>query len=106
MRSIMIAAAFVAMASTPAAAEGAKSAASVATDAAAQTPVEGRAAARSLYICDASDLTRRSFARQHGAVEFVKADQAAAKGEAWDAPRCITRSEYQRLRQMLARNER
>lgn len=107
MRRMMIAAAaLAALASTPALAEGAKSATTNATDVAAREAVEARPAARSLYICEASELTRRSFSREHGAIAFVKAEEAAAKGEAWDAPRCITRAEYQRLRQILARNDR
>lgn len=103
MRRIVIGFAFAALVSTPALAEAVKPASSTAVDVAAR---EAISTPRTLYICDASDLTRRSFERQHGAMQFVKADKAAAKGEAWNAPRCMTSSEYYRLRRTLAKNER
>lgn len=99
MRRILIAVAVAALATSAAHAEVAKAAGQSAADVSTR-----EATGRSLYICDASDLTRRSFTRQHGAMQFVKADKAAQKGEAWSAPRCMTSSEYYRLRQKLAKN--
>lgn len=101
MRKFLIAVAVATLAASSAHAEAAKSAGAAATDASAR---EASSPGRTLYVCDASDLTRRSFTRQHGAMEFVKADKAAQKGQAWSAPRCMTSSEYYRLRQKLAKN--
>jgi hypothetical protein len=57
---------------------------------------------REVYICDSSSQTRRSFAREFGSAEFVSA-QAAAKPQAWNAPRCMTRSEARKLWQAASR---
>lgn len=89
------------LSATAAQAEPAKSAGTAGIEVSAKEPL---VAGRTLYICDASDLTRRSFARQHGAMEFVKADKVAEKGRSWAAPRCMTSSEYYRLKQKLAKN--
>lgn len=58
--------------------------------------------ARSVYVCDNSALTRRGFAREFGAVEYVTAAEAKAKGQSWSAPKCVTRSEARRLQKALA----
>ncbi|WP_068876351.1 hypothetical protein [Phenylobacterium sp. CCH9-H3] len=57
-------------------------------------------AGRTVYICDNSAMTRRAFAREFGKTEFVKADAAAAKGERWTAPKCMTAREARRLKQL------
>lgn len=103
MLRVAIAAALSVLVVSPVAAEPARSAENSAVPTAAREQAPG---ARSLYICEATDLTRRSFTREYGAITFVKADEATAKGAAWDAPRCISKVEYQRLRQILARNDR
>lgn len=95
MRSIALGLALAAIAAVPALAKDAASAANAGQDAAAQV---SRDSARVLYVCDRSDLTRRGFAREFGSAEFVTADGATARGEAWSAPRCITRSEMMRLK--------
>lgn len=59
-------------------------------------------ASRTVYICDNSAMTRRAFAREFGAIEFVKAEAVAAKGEAWAAPKCMTASEARRLKQLAS----
>lgn len=65
--------------------------------------VQGKAeAARTLYICDNTAMTRRAFTREFGAIEFVTAEQAAAKGQAWEAPKCITSHEARRLKQLAS----
>ncbi|MFZ5720275.1 MAG: hypothetical protein ACOY5Y_12530 [Pseudomonadota bacterium] len=61
--------------------------------------LEGKAE-RTLYICENDTLTRRAFTREFGTVEFVTAEEAAAKGQAWDAPKCITSYEARRLKQL------
>lgn len=66
-----------------------------ATDAAAKP-------SRTVYICDETQVTRRAFERQFGTQEFVKAEQAAAKGQAWSAPKCITAAEARKLKRELA----
>lgn len=60
-------------------------------------------AARTLYVCEDNAMTRRAFAREYGQAEFVTAEQARAKGEAWGQPKCITSAEARRLqKQKLA----
>lgn len=104
MRKVLICAALAAAVSTPSMAAVAPSAGEAAKNASAQeaAPARGRA----LYICDASDMTRRAFTREYGVMEFVTAEAAAQAQEAWSAPRCITRTEYRRLQQMVSRNDR
>ena len=57
---------------------------------------------RTVFICDNDAMTRRAFAREYGKTEFVRAEAAAAKGEAWSAPRCITAAEARKLKRELA----
>lgn len=59
--------------------------------------------ARTVYVCDNSAMTRRAFAREHGGAEFVTAKDAAAKGEAWAAPKCIKPAEARKLRDLAKR---
>lgn len=58
---------------------------------------------RTVYVCDNSAMTRRAFAREHGGTEFVTAKDAAAKGEAWAAPKCIRPAEARKLRDLAKR---
>lgn len=58
--------------------------------------------ARTVFICANDQMTRRAFAREHGVVQFVTAEQAVAKGEAWRAPRCVTTNEARRLKQLAS----
>lgn len=97
MRSIALGLAIAALASLPAIAKDAASASAAGVDAVAQSSNDS---ARVLYVCDRSDLTRRGFAREFGSAEFVTAERAAAKGEAWTAPRCISRPEMMRLKKL------
>lgn len=60
-------------------------------------------ASRTVYVCDNSAMTRRAFAREHGAIEFVTAEAAAAKGKAWTAPKCMTPAEARRLKELAKR---
>lgn len=91
MRLIICAATLSALAALPA----------VAKDAPAKT--ETTEPARSVYVCDSSAMTRRAFTREHGATEFVTAEQAAAKGEAWNKPKCIKPAEARKLKEMAKR---
>jgi hypothetical protein len=71
----------------------------------AKAPAAAKAPSRTVYICDESDLTRRSFAREFGSAQFVTAKEAAAaKGETWSAPKCITAAEARRLRQLASKS--
>jgi len=85
-------------AATASEAPKASDAASKATNAAARI-----APARSVYICDNTPETRRGFAREFGHTEFVTAEAAVAKGQAWEAPKCVTALEAARLKEMAAR---
>ncbi|RAK66562.1 hypothetical protein [Phenylobacterium kunshanense] len=60
------------------------------------------APSRTVYVCNKDTLTRRGFSREHGAVEFVKAEAVLAKGESWSAPKCVTSSEARRLKQLAS----
>lgn len=95
MRLLMCAFAVIAVSAGPALAEQATSAASRASDASAR-------ATRTVYVCDASAMTKRAFAREFGSVEFVKAEAVVAKGEAWTAPKCVTANEARRLKQLAS----
>ncbi len=68
-------------------------------------PTKADPVARKIFVCDKSDLTRRSFTREFGAIEFVTADQALDAKAAWTAPKCMRSSEHARLKhlQMAAR---
>ena len=79
----------------PSVAETAPSASAKGVDAVSRAP-------RAVFICDSSAMTRRAFEREFGAIEFVKAEAAVAKGEAWTAPKCVTDSEGRRLKQLAS----
>ncbi len=57
---------------------------------------------RLVYVCEADAATRRAFIREFGSAGFVSAEQARAKGEAWNAPRCISASQARRLKQLAS----
>ena len=72
-------------------------------DAAAREAVNGKAE-RVVYVCDRSELTRRAFAREHGEVKFVTAEQAlTGAADDWSAPRCVSEVEGAKLSAMLGR---
>lgn len=60
------------------------------------------APSRTVFICANDAMTRRAFAREYGSVEFVKAEEAVAKGEVWAAPKCVSSTEARRLRQLAS----
>lgn len=55
-------------------------------------------AKRVVYLCDESVATKRSFERLHGAVAFVTAEEA--RHGAWAGARCMSRTEYQKLKRI------
>ena len=59
-------------------------------------------AQRTVYVCDASAMTRRAFTREFGTMEFVKADAVVARRDAWAAPKCVTPTEARRLKQLAS----
>ena len=69
----------------------------VAQDAAQTAPD----APRAVYVCASDATTTRSFQQRHGVrPTFVSAEQAraaAANGERWDTPRCMTDREHRRM---------
>ncbi len=79
--------------------------AATALPATAQAPRPTRAeqpvARQSVMICATDVATRRAYEREHGVQPvFVTAREtveARRKGETWDAPRCMTEREYNRL---------
>jgi hypothetical protein len=66
-------------------------------------------APRAVYVCASDATTSRSFEQRHGVrPTFVSADQArtaAANGERWATPRCMSDREHRRLVE-LARADR
>ena len=66
-------------------------------------PPEPQKVARTVFVCDDSAKTKRAFEREYGKMEFVTAEAAAAKGESWSAPKCVTAAEARRLKQLAAR---
>ncbi len=72
----------------------------VAQDAAQSAP----AAPRAVYVCASDATTARSFEQRHGVrPTFVSANEAraaAANGERWATPRCMTEREERRLRDL------
>ncbi|MBL8772708.1 MAG: hypothetical protein JNK30_15095 [Phenylobacterium sp.] len=93
MRAMLCAAVFSAMIAGPALAQPAP----------AQAGEPGAKPSRTVYVCDKSAATRRGFEREFGvAAQFVKADQAAATGGSWAAPKCITAAEARKLKRELA----
>lgn len=66
-------------------------------------------APRAVYVCAADAATSRSFQQRYGErpvfVSAVEARTAAANGERWSTPRCMTEREHRRLLE-LAREPR
>ena len=74
-----------------------------ARDAVARESVTPKAE-RVVYVCDRSELTRRAFAREHGEVKFVTAEEALnGSSDSWAAPRCVSEVEAAKLSAMLGR---
>ncbi|MBX3479907.1 MAG: hypothetical protein KF842_05875 [Caulobacter sp.] len=70
------------------------------------TPVSTTAprAARELVVCNRDEASRRAFKREYGEVRYVSAQDVVDSRDSatsWDAPRCITPTEYQRLESMV-----
>lgn len=60
---------------------------------------------RGVFVCDDSAETRTAFARRYGQVRYVTAEEistAAALGETWATPRCITDVELRRYRALIS----
>ncbi|MBI1405832.1 MAG: hypothetical protein GC145_06875 [Caulobacter sp.] len=61
-------------------------------------------ASKELVVCNRDEASRRAFKREYGEVRYVSAqDVVDSRGAAaaWDTPRCITPTEYQRLESMV-----
>lgn len=99
MRSLLFGAVIAAVSLGAAGAQEAKSVATAAKDAAVQTS-RTEPGVRKIFICDNGDLTQRSFARTHGVIEFVTADEAVKPNAVWSAPKCMTSSEHMRLKRL------
>jgi hypothetical protein len=99
MRSLMLGAVLAAVSLSTAGAQEATSVAVAAKDAAAQAP-RTELGVRKIFVCDNRDLTRRSFAREYGSIEFITADQAVKPNTAWTAPKCMRSSEHMRLKRL------
>ncbi len=71
----------------------------------AQTTATTLAPQRGVFVCDDSAETRTAFARRYGQVRYVTAEEittAAALGETWATPRCITDVELRRYRALIS----
>lgn len=58
---------------------------------------------RVLYVCEATAQESRAFRIEHGQAVYMTAEEvvaAQARGEQWEAPRCITAEELRRLEAM------
>ncbi|WP_292104037.1 hypothetical protein [Brevundimonas sp.] len=70
----------------------------------AQTPRAEARVDRAAYVCATDEATRRSFEREYGAAPiFVTAEEAlaaAAAGERWATPRCLTEAQHARLERL------
>ncbi|MFN4296361.1 MAG: hypothetical protein ACK4FB_05925 [Brevundimonas sp.] len=59
---------------------------------------------RAAYVCATDEATRRSFEREYGAAPvFITAEEAlaaAASGERWATPRCMTEAQHARLERL------
>lgn len=97
MRSLLLGAVIAAVSLSAANAHEAKSVAVAAKDAAATRSEPGT---RKVFVCDNEDLTRRSFARTYGAVEFVTAEEAVKADAAWTGAKCMRSSEHMRLKRL------
>ncbi|MFD3262850.1 hypothetical protein [Phenylobacterium ferrooxidans] len=99
MRSLLLGAVIAAVSLGAANAQAAKSVAVAAKDAAAHA-TRTEPATRKVFVCDNEDLTRRSFARAYGAVEFVTAEEAVKSDAAWSGAKCMRSSEHMRLKRL------
>ena len=103
MRILVISAAALALCAGAVQAKEAPSAQAAAQDAVAQARQTAKAE-RVVYVCDRSELTRKAFAREHGEVKFVTAEQAiTGAADDWSAPRCVSEVEAAKLSAMLSR---
>ena len=70
----------------------------------APTPRPEPRVERAAYVCATDEDTRRSFEREYGvAPVFVTAEEAlaaAAAGERWVTPRCMTQAQHERLERL------
>ncbi len=60
-------------------------------------------AAKPLVVCNRDEASRRAFKRQYGSVSYVTAREvidSRGDGQAWATPRCITPSEFVKLRKL------
>jgi hypothetical protein len=60
-------------------------------------------ATKPLVVCDRDEASRRAFKRQYGSVSYVTAKDvidSRGDGQAWATPRCITPSEFVKLRKL------
>lgn len=74
--------------------------AAAAQERATVAPTRADSVAKKIFVCDKSDLTRRSFTREYGRIEFVTADQALGAKAGWTAPKCMRSSEHARLKHL------
>ncbi len=103
MRGLILAAAAAALFAGSAQAAQPANAQAAAQDAVASERAEAKAK-RVVYICDRSELTRRSFAREYGEAKFVTAEQVlTGAADDWSAPRCVSEAEAVKLSSMLRR---
>jgi ABC-type transporter MlaC component len=103
MRVLVLAAAAAALFAGSVQAAQPANAEAAARDAAAREVMQTKAE-RVVYVCDRSELTRRAFAREHGEVKFVTAEQAiTGAADDWSAPRCVSEVEAAKLSAMLGR---
>lgn len=67
----------------------------------AQDTAPAAAAPRAVYVCASDAATTRSFQQRYGVrptfVSATEARAAAAAGDHWDTPRCMTEREHRRL---------
>ncbi|MCF8503981.1 MAG: hypothetical protein K9G59_03635 [Caulobacter sp.] len=57
-----------------------------------------------LMVCARDDASKRAFKREYGRAIYVSAEDVMASrgdGERWSAPRCITPTEFARLRRLM-----
>lgn len=60
-------------------------------------------ASKPLVVCNRDEASRRAFKRQYGSVSFVTARDVVnsrGDGQTWATPRCITPSEFVKLRKL------
>ena len=69
----------------------------------APVPNDTTKAARTVYVCDNSAMTRRAFTREHSAMEFVTAKAVTESSSAWAAPKCMRPAEARKLKELAGR---